>query len=181
MWQVPPMTDNNTKPISTPSSLTPLFFPTSLISHYHSHSFSHPFLLFSFIVATPTLADRVTFVFSSSTPKGYSVRGLELKLAISCSVWDELPRNRKAVSEQQLHSCSLSLYSQSQHFYTLSVYILLCKCVLFRRTSQYGSSCYSNILCFCLLGGFAVLPTVSISFVTLSVCPSVRIEQLGSQ
>ena len=80
------MTDNNTKPISAPTTSHTPFFPPSLISHYHSHSFSHPFLLFSFIVATPTLVDRVTFVFSSSTPKGYSVGGLELKLAISCSM-----------------------------------------------------------------------------------------------
>jgi hypothetical protein len=63
MFQLPLMA-NNTKPIFFPCySHTP--FPTSFISDYHSHSFSHPSLLFSFIVANPTLVDRVTLFFSS--------------------------------------------------------------------------------------------------------------------
>lgn len=100
MLQLPLTAKNNTKPISFPS---PFFLPpllTSLISDHHSHSFSHPFLLFSFIVTTPTLLDRVTLVFfpTSSAPQA---GGLELKLAISCTMWDELPRNRKADSTER--------------------------------------------------------------------------------
>jgi hypothetical protein len=83
MFQLPLMA-NNAKPIFFPCySHTP--FPTSFISDYHSHSFSHPSLLFSFIVATPTLVDRVTLFFLSLSfnLRAVMLGGLELKLAIS--------------------------------------------------------------------------------------------------
>ena len=66
--------------------------------------------------------------FFPSTPKGYSVGGLELKLAISCSVLDELPPNRKAVSEQRRHSCSETPHSLNN--------TALCRCT-FRYINAY--------------------------------------------
>jgi len=128
--------------------------------------------------------------FSSSTPKGYSVGGLKLKLAISCSVLDELPPNRKAVSEQKRHSCSESPHSHNNS-------AALCRCTF----------CYINtylllgirhskappppppLLVKCavlLLGGLAKLRKLTTSVVAsvgqyflLSV-RHVRMEQLGS-